>query len=67
MKTIFTTLDPVFFVVMDPALQGTDLKQNPILAGTNALKQQWILHYKNHFYNTGSSIKCSDGSSITGN
>jgi hypothetical protein len=52
---------------MDPALQGTDLKQNPILAGTNALKQQWILHYKNHFYNTGSSIKSSDGSSITGN
>jgi hypothetical protein len=38
MKTIFTTLDPVLFVVMDPALQGTDLVQNPILAGTNALK-----------------------------
>jgi hypothetical protein len=37
-KTIFTTLDPVLSAVMDPALQGTDLKQNPILAGTNALK-----------------------------
>jgi hypothetical protein len=38
MKTIFTTLDPVLCEVMDPALQGTDLVQNPIQAGTNALK-----------------------------
>jgi hypothetical protein len=38
MKTILTTIDPVLCAVMDPALQGTDLFQNPILAGTNALK-----------------------------
>jgi hypothetical protein len=38
METIFTTLDRVLWVVMDPALQGTGLVQNPILAGTNALK-----------------------------
>jgi hypothetical protein len=37
-KTIFTILDPVLSAVMDPALQGTDLVQNPILAVTNALK-----------------------------